>query len=70
MKLIKILSSFILVFLVYSCADYQTSKIDNKPTKQYYSSSGFALVYEDHLYDEKVVNRKFNNESLLVRAFM
>ena len=66
MKLIKILSSFILLFLVNSCADYQTSKIDNKPAKQYYSSSGFALIYEDYLYDQKVVNKKLSNDTLLV----
>ena len=27
-----------------------------------YSSKGFALIYEDFLYDDKIVNRKLNNE--------
>ena len=53
-------------FSIYSCADYQNTKVDNRPAKQYYSSSGFALIYEDFLYDQKVINKKFNNESLLV----
>ena len=66
MKLIRLFSLFIVFFSIYSCADYQNTKVDNRPAKQYYSSSGFALIYEDFLYDQKVINKKFNNESLLV----
>ena len=51
--------------LIYlsACADYKTTKDDDKV---YYSSSGFALIYEDDLYTQKVVNKKIKNDKILV----
>ena len=46
--------------ILYSCADY---KVQQKP-KKYFSSKGFALVYDDNFFSEKVVNRKIKNNSL------
>ena len=66
MNLNKIILLFISTFFLYSCADYQVSKKIEKEEKHYYSSSGFALIYEDNLYIEKVVNKKINNEDLRV----
>ena len=54
------------IFFLYSCADYQTSKKSEKKERHYYSSSGFALIYEDILYKQKVVNRKLDNENIKV----
>ena len=34
--------------------------------KKYYSSKGFALIYEDKLYEQKVVNRKIKNDQLVL----
>ena len=48
-----------------SCADYKTDRIIQKKEKQYYSSIGFALIYEDHHYLNKVVNKKIKNEDLV-----
>ena len=62
MNLKKISVIFLVNILLYSCADY---KIEKKE-KLYYSSSGFALIYEDNLYLQKVVNKKINNEDLSV----
>ena len=53
----------ILSLHVFGCAGYQATQ---KDYKLYYSSSGFVLIYEDILYEEKVVNKKLNNENLLV----
>ena len=62
MNLKKILLLFIFTILLYSCADY---KIERKE-KKYYSSSGFALIYDDNLYLQKVVNKRINNDDLAV----
>ena len=57
----------LLVFInLYSCANYNTNKTTQKSQKLYYSSSGFALVYEEHLYDQKIINKKMDNNDLLV----
>ena len=62
----KILAS-IFICLLYSCADYNTGKSIKEKNKLYYSSSGFALIYEPDLYTQRVVNKKIiNNEKLLV----
>ena len=61
MKLNKIIL-LLIAFNLYSCADYKTIQKDQK---KYYSSNGFVLIYEDNLYEEKIVNKKINNEKLL-----
>ena len=66
MNLNKIILLFISTYFLYSCADYQTSKKINEKEKNYYSSRGFALIYEDYLYIEKIVNKKINNDGLRV----
>ena len=53
----------ILSLQLFSCASYQTTQKDDR---QYYSSSGFVLIYEDILYEQKVVNKKLDNENLSV----
>ena len=50
----------------HSCDDYQKSKKINIKEKQYFSSKGFALIYNDNLYKQKIVNKKINNEDIRV----
>ena len=57
---------FICFFALYSCADYKTNKGTQKEKKQYYSSSGFALIYDDELFLQKIINKKINNEDIKV----
>ena len=66
MNLKKIILAFVYINLLYSCADYSVNKSVQKKVRQYYSSSGFALIYEDNLYIQKVVNKKINNEDIKV----
>jgi len=66
MNLKKIILAFVYINLLYSCADYSANKSVQKKVRQYYSSSGFALIYEDNLYIQKVVNKKINNEDIKV----
>ena len=65
MKINKIHILFILIFL-YSCAGYEKNRSAKEDKKIYYSSSGFALIYEDFLYDDKIINKKINNELMLI----
>ena len=64
MNLKKIILASICIIATYSCADYKTNESVKKKEKVYYSSSGFALIYDDELYEQKVVNRKINNEDI------
>jgi hypothetical protein len=63
MNLKKIIFLILYLNLLSSCADYKKTRgID----KSYYSSSGFALIYEDDLYDKKIVNKKINTDNIFV----
>jgi len=64
MKLNKFFLLFFLLFIFSSCADLKVNKkIENK---KYYSSSGFALIYSDDLFQDRVVNKKLNNSKIVV----
>ena len=58
----------LLLFLpqLSGCADYKSNKTNQDNIKQYYSSSGFVLIYDESLYEQKIVSKKLNNEDLLV----
>ena len=62
---LKKISSIAIIFLnLTACANnkvFDKEKIE----REYYSSSGFVLIYEENLYKEKIVNKKINNENLL-----
>ena len=66
MNLKKISILFIVNILLYSCADYNTGKSIKDKNKLYYSSSGFALIYDENIYVDKITNRKINNEEIIV----
>ena len=65
MKINKIIILIILICLS-SCAGYENKRSDAKIEKNYYSSSGFALIYEESLYKDKTINKKIDNEQVLV----
>ena len=65
MKLNKI-SIFLILIYLYSCAGYENNKALKVDNKIYHTSSGFALVYEDSLYEDKIVNKKINSNDILV----
>jgi len=64
MNLRRIIPMFICFIALYSCADYYKNKGTQKDEKQYYSSSGFALIYDDELFLQKIINKKINNEDI------
>ena len=65
MRIKNIIILFIFVFL-FNCAGYEKNKSAQIDKKIYFSSSGFALIYEDSLYKDKIVNKRINNEHVLL----
>ena len=65
MKYIQILFSSLIIFSIYSCAEYPNVGNRKKIDKQYYSSKGFALIYNDDLILNKVVNKKIDNSKII-----
>ena len=57
----KLIIIFLCVFFLQSCAGNTLKK-----EKKYFFSKGFALVYEVEFYEQKIINKKINNEELIV----
>ena len=71
MNLNTIVLLLISTIFLNSCADYKTDRTTKKKEKQYYSSMGFALIYSDHHYLNKVVNKKIkNNDSVTMHNLL
>tara|TARA_B100000686_G_scaffold327520_1_gene386498 strand:+ start:11 stop:766 length:756 start_codon:yes stop_codon:yes gene_type:complete len=66
MKNIEKFIFIILVLLSYSCAEYKSINDETKVQKQYFSSTGFVLIYDDSLLKNKIVNKKINNAKIYV----
>ena len=52
---------FFLIFLVTGCADYNNQVTTKKTEKKFYTSLGFALIFSDQIYEDRIVNRKMKN---------
>ena len=66
MKIFKIKIYLIIILFINSCANYKTGKSLNKIEKTFYSSSGFALIYNEDLFTQGLVNKKINNERIYI----
>ena len=56
---------FIILFIsssLLSCADYNIKNTRKITDKKYYSSNGFALIFEEGLYKRKIVNKKISSD--------
>ena len=60
----KLILIFFFFFILQSCAEYSVKSTQVNEERKYYSSSGFALIYNDSLFSEKIVNKKINSEEL------
>jgi len=58
MKLKFFITVILSITLLYSCADFKSTSYKEK---KYFSSKGFALIYEDHLFEQKIVDKKIGN---------
>jgi len=66
MKFQKIIILNLFFLFISSCADYKYNTQTNKKEKSYYSSTGFALIYEESLYTDKIIKKKINNEEIYI----
>ena len=77
--LIKISIFFFLLLSLNSCANnkmivydkdagkfvlIEKKKVEQK--KVFYNSNGFALIYDENFYKDKVVSKKINNDEIMV----
>ena len=53
---------YIFVFLFSCSQDMKIIKKISKVSEPTYSSKGFALIYEDSIFESKIVNKKLNND--------
>ena len=49
-----------------SCVSIKTSKIDTKPEKKYFSSKGFALIFDESYFKDGLVSKKLKNDNLII----
>ena len=65
MNLKKKIILFCLILLLGACADYKTGIPKHKKEREYYSSKGFALIYNDTLFDQGGIDKKLNNNKII-----
>ena len=53
-------------FLLVNCSSIDLKDKKNKQTINNFTNKGFALVYSDKLYDEKIISNKLNERDLLI----
>ena len=58
-----ILLSFIFIFS--ACANYKTDKTKQIKEKKLYSSKGFALIYDEELFEQGGIDKKLNNNEII-----
>ena len=56
----------LLIFLITSCAsnNYKTVNVD--PIFEKFSNNGFALIYNDKLYNDKTISKKMDERDLII----
>ena len=52
---------YIFVFIFSCTQDVKMIKIRSKIIEPTFSSKGFGLIYEDSIYEKKIVNKKLRN---------
>tara|TARA_B100001996_G_scaffold185519_1_gene141893 strand:- start:204 stop:962 length:759 start_codon:yes stop_codon:yes gene_type:complete len=56
---------FFCIFLLASCVE-QSKKINYTKKFNNYSNKGFALIYDDKMYKNKLIDKKLNDRSLII----
>ena len=57
---------FILIFFFLTSCEQKYSNLEYNSNFENFSNKGFALIYEDKLYKNKIVNKKIQDRSLIV----
>ena len=55
-------NTLILIFLITSCSNHYT----NLENRKSYNSTGFAYVYNNQDYDNKIIKKKLNNDQMQI----
>ena len=66
MHLLKNITFLFFFIILLSCANYTNDKLNNKFEKKYFSSKGFALVYEESYFEKGLVNEKLKNDEMKI----
>ncbi len=62
----KILLIFVIIIFPACTIDYKNSKKKEILLKNVFKNNGFALVYNDNLYKNKIINRKLEDRQLII----
>ena len=54
------------IFLFSACVNNTNTRSKHKPDKIFHSSSGFALLYDESYYDEKIIKSKLDNNTISI----
>ena len=65
MNLAKKIILLCFILLLGACANYETNKSKQKKEKKFYSSAGFALIYNDGLFEIGGIDKKLNNNEIV-----
>jgi len=65
MNFIKKIILLYFILLLTSCVNYKNDMSSQKKEKKYYSLNGFALIYEEGLYEQGGIDKKFNNNKIV-----
>jgi len=65
MNLAKKVILLFFILLLGACANYKTDKSKEIKVRKFYSSIGFALIYNQDLFDEGGIDKKLNNNEII-----
>ena len=65
MNLTKKIILFCFILLLGACADFKTDKSKPEKERKFYSSKGFALIYNDSLFEQGGIDKKLNNNEII-----
>ena len=56
----------LLIVLITSCASNNYKTVNVGPVLEKFSNNGFALIYNDKLYNDKIISKKMNERDLII----
>ena len=65
MSLIKKIVLLNSIFIISACANYEIDKSKHIKEKKFYTSKGFALIYNENLFVQGGIDKKLNNNAVV-----
>ncbi len=56
----------LLIVLITSCTSNNYKTVNVNPILEKFSNNGFALIYNDKLYNDKIISKKMNERDLII----